>query len=1141
MNIGLGRNARRSHRERIFQIVFFTFLIGTVMGQDSTVLGQAQVGIYWDTGYTEDTLELSPLPGMATGHIVLTDPISTAGVLGWEFCVNVEGSLLFLNWDIAGQAINLEAPPCFVVGLADPLPPIGNAIRLASFDCMVSQSPPVTLSVQPTPVPSIPGQMAYIPADQPGDLIPLTTLTGAPAVAWINLNNPDPELDVQSLDFGTLPTGLTAIRTFNVTNVGGGVLGLDLQLSAGCEGFHLVGVSGPTSVLPGESTAVVVQFAPVDVQTYTCTVELGPLQPTVSLQGVGREAILSYTVSPSLQFGQVALGQSQTLSALLRNTGEVPLPVVPELAGCGSEFSIVAGQESYTVPPGGVKYVNVRFAPVTEDTFACALSFAPGLDQVALTGTGADLLISYEVPAAVGFGSTYVGGAVNKYITISNTGEGAISLSPALAGCAEDFAIISGGFSVTLFPGNSHDVGVRFQPGSIGSFSCDLLLGTGLEVVNLSGSGREPITSFTSPTEADFGVVQIGAAVNRWVRVYNNGEAPFAVDPVMVGCSDQVTITNAVHPIVLARGESTAVGLRFAPTIPDSFTCQLDLGDVVPSVLLTGTGIPAIPSWIVRPDHLNYLTTAEGDSRDQSVMIFNTGLTILDMDVQMADETLGFSVVEGAGPLQMMPGMFHMIVVRFAPLVAGEFATEVLLGTEVPPVSVTGIAGEVIESCGVSTTSLDFGTNILTTIRTRTFTVTNTGNQVMELAPSSSSTLYSIGGQTNILQPGESVRYTISFRPEQVGVWPATIYLGGTGLCTEVQCTGVGAYQTVPGDDLLGVFFDPGFTEFSTTIGAGHFNRAYVVLYNPSDPSGVAKWECSLNFIGNIVRSPMEYSGAGVNIATEPDYNIVVGGSPLPPATATMLATFRYAVMTPHSVVLVQAGPTATPAIAGQMSWTPGGGADPIAMAPFTGTPIVGEINTTSSVAVAAPTPSLVAQGGQVNLSWPAPTAPQEGCHVYRRIEGETAARLTTAPLASTSGTLQFVDRPLGFAPGTTLYYSYTIVSEGVEMGRSPEVAFAMPRVPVPLTRLLPNVPNPFNPQTEIRFELGRSAQVRVAIYDVTGRLVRMLANTHLEAGPYTRIWQGRDDAGRAVSSGAYYVRLFVEGKADHRKIMLLK
>jgi len=94
----------------------------------------------------------------------------------------------------------------------------------------------------------------------------------------------------------------------------------------------------------------------------------------------------------------------------------------------------------------------------------------------------------------------------------------------------------------------------------------------------------------------------------------------------------------------------------------------------------------------------------------------------------------------------------------------------------------------------------------------------------------------------------------------------------------------------------------------------------------------------------------------------------------------------------------------------------------------------------------------------------------------------------------------------------------------------------------IPLvTRILPNAPNPFNPQTEIRFELAKAGNARLTIYDVTGRRVKTMHNGHLESGPHSLVWQGRDDGGRAVASGVYYLRMDTVEGVQHRKMMLLK
>ena len=90
--------------------------------------------------------------------------------------------------------------------------------------------------------------------------------------------------------------------------------------------------------------------------------------------------------------------------------------------------------------------------------------------------------------------------------------------------------------------------------------------------------------------------------------------------------------------------------------------------------------------------------------------------------------------------------------------------------------------------------------------------------------------------------------------------------------------------------------------------------------------------------------------------------------------------------------------------------------------------------------------------------------------------------------------------------------------------------------------RLLANAPNPFNPSTEVRFELPAATEVTVGVYDVSGRLVRtLLRGENREAGLHGVRWDGRDAAGRAQASGTYFVRMNAGGELGLRKITLVQ
>jgi hypothetical protein len=85
------------------------------------------------------------------------------------------------------------------------------------------------------------------------------------------------------------------------------------------------------------------------------------------------------------------------------------------------------------------------------------------------------------------------------------------------------------------------------------------------------------------------------------------------------------------------------------------------------------------------------------------------------------------------------------------------------------------------------------------------------------------------------------------------------------------------------------------------------------------------------------------------------------------------------------------------------------------------------------------------------------------------------------------------------------------------------------------------NYPNPFNPATTIVYELGKSAEVSLKIYSLTGREVKTLVNEKQSAGSRQAVWDGRDNSGYRVASGVYLYRLQVGNAVQTKKMVLLK
>jgi len=94
----------------------------------------------------------------------------------------------------------------------------------------------------------------------------------------------------------------------------------------------------------------------------------------------------------------------------------------------------------------------------------------------------------------------------------------------------------------------------------------------------------------------------------------------------------------------------------------------------------------------------------------------------------------------------------------------------------------------------------------------------------------------------------------------------------------------------------------------------------------------------------------------------------------------------------------------------------------------------------------------------------------------------------------------------------------------------------------LPMTTVLhPASPNPFNPQTTLRFRIAVEGPVELAIHDAAGRRVATLVSGVMSAGEHAVLWSGRDTQGRRVASGVYYSRLVAGNQTQVRSLALVK
>lgn len=147
-----------------------------------------------------------------------------------------------------------------------------------------------------------------------------------------------------------------------------------------------------------------------------------------------------------------------------------------------------------------------------------------------------------------------------------------------------------------------------------------------------------------------------------------------------------------------------------------------------------------------------------------------------------------------------------------------------------------------------------------------------------------------------------------------------------------------------------------------------------------------------------------------------------------------------------------------------------------------------------------------------------------------------------------------------GPANNSTIYYSYLGFPVDEEVWLDPAdcrdgkdsvieaavdwivpVVSPVPEAPQNLSRIAGIAPNPSNPRTQIKFQVGQAGPCQLGIYDVAGHLVRSRHWTHLPTGPHTFAWEGKMDSGEAAASGLYMVRLKAPDGMSHSRLTLVR
>jgi hypothetical protein len=391
------------------------------------------------------------------------------------------------------------------------------------------------------------------------------------------------------------------------------------------------------------------------------------------------------------------------------------------------------------------------------------------------------------LPSTIDFGTVAVGCTVDDTTYVINRTTS--TLNGNVSESCDYFEILSGDGPFSLASGESLMVEVRFAPTITGDFTCDISTGAG-DCGDIHCMGDVISMCSVQPKTLAFGSVAVGDSADLDFKMYKIGCTTMN-GSVTESCM-HYEIAAGGGAYSLLPGDSLTVTVRFKPTaVGGPWPCSIQTGTDCSNVSCSGYGITPPPACLVDPDTLNFGYIDVGNFLMKTFDITNTGGGTLAGTV--TSPCPNFSVINGA--YSLTGGQSHTVTILFFAATAGPHECTVETGDGAcVDLYCWGYGGsEPGAECLVDPDTLDFGTVTVGNYADLEFIITNTGGDTLSGTVSETCDHYDIisGGGAYELAAEETVTVTVRFEPASAGLHTCTIETG-SGLCTDVYCTGTG-------------------------------------------------------------------------------------------------------------------------------------------------------------------------------------------------------------------------------------------------------------------------------------------------------------------------------------------------------------
>jgi hypothetical protein len=513
-----------------------------------------------------------------------------------------------------------------------------------------------------------------------------TGLSGCAGLASTSNASPTPQETVQispnNITFDKVAVGQNATQTAVLTNTGKDPVTVT-QLAVSSGEFAASGIATPLRIGAGQSTRFQVVFKSSSSGTASGTLTAmtahGDSSSKVKLRGTAAQSASQLSLSSTnLNFGTVLVNGHSMQAVTIQNSGQADVQI-SQVSVTGAGFGVSGIATPATIHAGQSMVLQVTFAPTTAGGASGAVvvtsDAVPSTANITLSGSG--VAASYTMslaPASLNFGNINVGSSTTQNVQLSNTGNSSVTVTQVAASGA-GISVSGVAMPLTLAPSQGVPLTVKYSPTVSGATAGSVTV-TNSDGVNateaVTGTAIQAGLSIT-PASATFGSVVTGNANSQTIQIRNSGTANLTISQATVTGAG-FSLTGLALPLTLAPGQGGNFNVQYAPQGAGNASGAVSIVSNAPNsptnVALSGTGVAATYTISVNPTSLSFGSVTDGSSAAQGFTVTNTGNSNVAVSGMNLTGT-GYSILSGAGAVNLSPNQSASVSVQFAPTTAG--------------------------------------------------------------------------------------------------------------------------------------------------------------------------------------------------------------------------------------------------------------------------------------------------------------------------------------------------------------------------------------------------------------------------------------------------------------------------------------